>query len=212
MALLSQQIPGFLCPDDQSALTPWNKSGKCFVTDGFGRICYGGNYGTGLTPDAARMEGIVPGSPHIEGVFGYNSKVCFEQIHDGTSNTLLLAELIVGHECTMRGAHSYDEGPVVMVYYGPNDPTPDWTRWCDPQDGTPDADAPCVWVSGFIGETGQGANSLNKVLHTSRSYHPGGVQVALCDGSSRFVSQTIALGVWHALGTPNGGEIINGDF
>jgi hypothetical protein len=123
-----------------------------------------------------------------------------------------LSELIVGGECTIRGAHSYDEGPVFMVYYAPNDPTPDSVRWCDPTDGQPGAPSPCAWASGNVGDLGVGVGSLNKVLHTSRSMHPGGVHIALCDGSSRFVSQTIALDVWRALGTPNGGEVIGKDY
>jgi hypothetical protein len=46
---------------------------------------------------------------------------------------------------------------------------------------------------------------------TSRSYHPGGVQVTLVDGSTRFVSSTIALLTWRALGTRANGEVV-GDY
>jgi prepilin-type N-terminal cleavage/methylation domain-containing protein len=212
VALLRLQIPTFLCPSDPSAQVAWNHAGKCGNPNAFGRISYGGNYGYGLTRDAARMEGIPPSSPHIEGVFGFNSNTRLDRIRDGTSQTLLMSELIPGGECTIRGSHSYDEGPVFMVYYGPNDRTPDLTRWCDPADGMPSADAPCVWVTGFTGETGWAVGSLNKVLHTSRSTHAGGVHVALCDGSARFISQTIALGVWQALGSPKGGEVIGKDW
>ena len=34
----------------------------------------------------------------------------------------------------------------------------------------------------------------------------GGVNTALCDGSVRFVSETIELEVWRALGSTKGGE------
>jgi prepilin-type N-terminal cleavage/methylation domain-containing protein len=43
---------------------------------------------------------------------------------------------------------------------------------------------------------------------TSRSYHPGGVQVLLGDGSSRFVQQTIDGIIWRAYGTVGSGEPI----
>jgi len=43
---------------------------------------------------------------------------------------------------------------------------------------------------------------------TSRSYHPGGVQSLLGDGSVRFVEDTIDGFVWRALGTVGGGEVI----
>ena len=42
---------------------------------------------------------------------------------------------------------------------------------------------------------------------TSRSYHPGGVQVLMADGSSTFVAETIAREVWQALSTRDGGEV-----
>ncbi|MBN2025017.1 MAG: DUF1559 domain-containing protein [Pirellulales bacterium] len=42
---------------------------------------------------------------------------------------------------------------------------------------------------------------------TARSYHAGGVQAALADGSVEFTSQEIEGRVWRALGTVAGGEI-----
>jgi hypothetical protein len=38
------------------------------------------------------------------------------------------------------------------------------------------------------------------------------VNLLLCDGSVRFVSQTISLTTWRALGTIKGGEILGPDF
>jgi prepilin-type N-terminal cleavage/methylation domain-containing protein/prepilin-type processing-associated H-X9-DG protein len=46
---------------------------------------------------------------------------------------------------------------------------------------------------------------------TARSYHPGGVNVLLGDGSARFVKSTIDGMVWRALGTIGGGEIVSSD-
>ena len=43
------------------------------------------------------------------------------------------------------------------------------------------------------------------------SAHTGGVNVLLGDGSVRFVTDTIDLPTWRALGTRNGGEVL-GDF
>ena len=44
---------------------------------------------------------------------------------------------------------------------------------------------------------------------TTRSYHPGGVNVLLLDGSVRFVKSSINLQTWRALGTRAGGEVIS---
>jgi prepilin-type processing-associated H-X9-DG protein len=43
----------------------------------------------------------------------------------------------------------------------------------------------------------------------ARSYHTGGVNVALGDGSVRFVSDTIPLATWRVLGTIAGGEAVD---
>jgi prepilin-type processing-associated H-X9-DG protein len=48
-------------------------------------------------------------------------------------------------------------------------------------------------------------------MNTANSYHPGGVNVGLCDGSVRFVKNSISLVTWNALGSRNGGEVISSD-
>jgi hypothetical protein len=46
---------------------------------------------------------------------------------------------------------------------------------------------------------------------TARSYHPTGVNSLLGDGSVKFLKSSIDGSVWRALGTVAGGEIISGD-
>jgi prepilin-type N-terminal cleavage/methylation domain-containing protein len=46
---------------------------------------------------------------------------------------------------------------------------------------------------------------------TARSYHTGGVNAMLMDGSVRFVNDSISQQTWRALGTRNGGEPV-GDY
>ncbi|MDY0166390.1 MAG: DUF1559 domain-containing protein [Thermoguttaceae bacterium] len=195
------QISGFHCPSDPNTENPFNHDRTCTSLDKeHGRVSYAGNLGIGP------QEGpIIPATsyaarqPHqrIRGVFSYNWGIRFEHISDGTSNTALTGELKVGIGCTMRGVHSYDEGPVYMHDYTPNDPTPDKIRWCGTEDQA-SLDAPCIKIT-----------QQNMEVHTSRSFHPGGVTLGLCDGSVRFVSETISLGVWQAIATPDGGEVID---
>ena len=45
----------------------------------------------------------------------------------------------------------------------------------------------------------------------ARSYHPGGVNTLLGDGSVRFVKSTIDGMVWRSLGTVAGLEVISSD-
>jgi prepilin-type N-terminal cleavage/methylation domain-containing protein/prepilin-type processing-associated H-X9-DG protein len=46
---------------------------------------------------------------------------------------------------------------------------------------------------------------------TSRSYHPGGVNVLFGDGSVRFIKETINGNTWRALGSVSGSEIISAE-
>jgi prepilin-type processing-associated H-X9-DG protein len=50
-----------------------------------------------------------------------------------------------------------------------------------------------------------------RIATTANSQHTNGVNLALCDGSVRFVSNTVNLTTWRALGSVNGGEVA-GDF
>ncbi len=43
---------------------------------------------------------------------------------------------------------------------------------------------------------------------TARGYFEGGVHVAMCDGSVKWVSNDVNLGVWRAYGTRNGKDLV----
>jgi prepilin-type processing-associated H-X9-DG protein len=46
---------------------------------------------------------------------------------------------------------------------------------------------------------------------TATSNHPGGVNVAFCDGSVHFVKDSVSVQTWWALGSRNQGEIVSSD-
>jgi prepilin-type N-terminal cleavage/methylation domain-containing protein/prepilin-type processing-associated H-X9-DG protein len=52
--------------------------------------------------------------------------------------------------------------------------------------------------------------SINDAI-TATSNHPGGVNVAFCDGSVHFVKDSISPQIWWGLGTRNQGEIVSSD-
>ena len=223
LELVGRQIPAFQCPSDPSAAVRWNESGACLQglnppcggTMKVSRMSYGGNYGIG-------KQWASPTTSRVNGVFYPNSNTSIADIRDGTSNTLLISEIVPGGEGMSRGQWSYMEGPVFMVgdfinsgdypnsptIYTPNSATSDLTRWCDSDDGAAGAAAPCLKGSATYG----GTQTIGLDLHASRSVHPDGVTSGLCDGSVRFVSNNITSAVWKALGTPAGGETISGDF
>ncbi len=43
------------------------------------------------------------------------------------------------------------------------------------------------------------------------SYHPGGVNVVFCDGSVKFIKDSINIQTWCAIGTVNGNEVVSAD-
>ena len=99
-----------------------------------------------------------------------------------------------------RGNLTYPENCLFNWNNTPNSPTPDWLRdvLC-----TSTPIAPCI--AKFTAY-----NNRNMIV-TPRSLHAGGVQVLLADGSVRFVTDSIALDTWQALGSPALGEVV-GDF
>jgi hypothetical protein len=40
------------------------------------------------------------------------------------------------------------------------------------------------------------------------SFHPGGCLMSRCDGSVGFISESINMKTWRALGSRNGGEVV----
>lgn len=195
-SLLTGGYPILQCPSDSTVKK--NFMGIASWTKGVSRGSYAGSFGYG-DPTVSNSAGMErPG--HIDGVFFRNAGLSLTQIQDGTSNTLMLAELIPGGNLSLRGAWWYAEGPVFMEQYTPNDSMPDLVRVsrCNPEDQAAGALAPCM---ASLGE-------YYMIVHTARSRHPGGVMTAMCDGSAAFTSDGVSLAVWRALGSPHGGEVV----
>jgi prepilin-type N-terminal cleavage/methylation domain-containing protein/prepilin-type processing-associated H-X9-DG protein len=145
-------------------------------------------------------SGAAAGAPQAP--FGYqNGKpeaTRINQITDGTSNTLLMSEIIVALGDTDFITHgdvfnddTMSASAMFMTRDLPNSGT-DLMYCRNPKQDDPMA--PC--------------KEANPGKASARSRHQGGVNVALCDGSIRFVSNSIDLPTWQALGSMNGGEVI----
>jgi prepilin-type N-terminal cleavage/methylation domain-containing protein/prepilin-type processing-associated H-X9-DG protein len=117
-------------------------------------------------------------------------------ISDGTSNTLLMSETLKAwsHDDNDWRGDIQNDGAVFkfMTITTPNSTAPDVVGWAIPNHD------PLMPVS-----------TAGLQFSAARSRHPGGVNVALCDGSIRFISNSIDLATWQAMGTMNGGEALS---
>lgn len=137
------------------------------------------------------------------GMFFMNSKVKFGDITDGTSNTFLVAEV----QDELKGAPNSNRWPGSDRKYNFSDgsdgnPPTDITEYLVGMEANDPINANIRDVDGYYNNTGEYAGS----------YHTGGAQFVLVDGSVRFISQNINMPTYQALSTRDGGEVINNDF
>jgi prepilin-type processing-associated H-X9-DG protein len=150
-----------------------------------------------------------------DGVFT-QTPLGFRDLTDGSSNTAAFSESILGRGAASTGPTPMDPRREVLEVPGGNDTTP---AACGSGSGTWSGIRGAKWIDGHYGNTlynhyyppnprewDCGNGSHNKALSTARSMHPGGVNVLRCDGSVRFVADTVELNAWRALATRGGGE------
>jgi prepilin-type N-terminal cleavage/methylation domain-containing protein len=125
----------------------------------------------------------------------YPLTTTFADIVDGTSNTVALSETVQGAgELDFRG---YIWSGIECFF----------TTSQSPNTMVADNDVSYV-VTSHIRHPLVSIDSSNYYMRRSaRSWHVGGVNAGLADGSVRFISNQIDLNVWRAAGSTNGGEI-----
>jgi prepilin-type N-terminal cleavage/methylation domain-containing protein/prepilin-type processing-associated H-X9-DG protein len=206
----------FLCPSDpnRSAL-PAGEAGNNYRAS-FG-VSIVNSYGDSDT------QGVNAKMPPPDGGFFVNSRYRMADITDGTSNTAAFSEHIRGdfsNAVSTPDADTYKPGTFPA--------TPD------------EAYAQCQAIDiknlAFQGNSNAGENWMQdshtrtryyhsfppgsrscmfppqRIATTANSGHANGVNLVLFDGSVRFVSYSIDLATWRALGTRNGGEVLGGNW
>jgi prepilin-type processing-associated H-X9-DG protein len=198
---VAQVVPLFFCPSDtQTVVYPGQ----------FGPTNYTGCLGSGANGGTRTLS---------DGIFYNNSKTRIADITDGTSNTAMMSESILGP----GGPAPTDPKQVdVRSYYGSR------------RVNAPVSDAICAAITLFVSDRGAkwADGEVQYCLYDhhyppnaavwdcvafeysykpARSRHTGGVNVLLADGSVRFVTDSVNLVTWQALGSRNGGEVL-GDF
>ena len=191
------------------------------------------------------------------GVFsnGEQGKGTFASVTDGASNTLMLSEVVIGKQPGMSGQDKAISGSAINVFSGSGTPWrpsdclarrgPNGTLTGALQNTSGDTgqgkgrrwgDSTSAYVSFLAilppnGPSCASGNAEHTLMSTAASAHPGGVNVAMCDASVRFVSESINTGdltvlhdqpssnirkytgpsrwgVWGAMGSAAGGESV----
>ncbi|MBQ7815211.1 MAG: DUF1559 domain-containing protein [Thermoguttaceae bacterium] len=229
-------MPGKICPSDPSGS---DSAAQWFP----GRT----NYRASLGDSAIASRYFGPDGKKSRGPFCVNNGSdyrTFASISDGASNTVMFAE--VPTHATTGGSDDKTLNIKTGILTGKN---PQWASTCvgyqDPNDINSFVSSVVTrpwlgrrWCDGMYIYSGVNTilppNSVHCIYSTSdsersivsaASYHSGGVNVCMSDGSVRFVSETIdcgdssannddprdrggksPYGVWGAMGSINGGE------
>jgi prepilin-type N-terminal cleavage/methylation domain-containing protein/prepilin-type processing-associated H-X9-DG protein len=189
LAVVGQVIPSYQCASDTSRVMD-NAQG-----DGGDRK---GNYGVNWGQNTFSQPFT---TPRTKAPFFTNYGAKFSEITDGTSKTLMLMELIqapseAGQTVDRRARIWNPNGGSyqVMTNLAPNATAAD-VSYCA---NRPEIGLPCTAT------TADASCSLG-----SRSRHSGGVTTTFCDGSVRFVEESIDLTVWRAASSINQGEALS---
>ena len=193
-------IPTYTCPSDDNDDPP---PGGAWIGFSHGNVvgCFSadGTYGEPGVPldgcnDGAENPSVASGK---RAIFNINLAHRIRDVADGTSHTVAISEIIAGAPGTgdQRGMWSQDWGCHYEHMHGPNSKRDAVVGWafpggCDPVKHYCDGSAGC-WST---------------IHFAASSYHPGGVNVGLLDGSGTFVNDKIDLAVWQALGSINGSD------
>jgi prepilin-type N-terminal cleavage/methylation domain-containing protein len=209
LTAIARPVPMFLCPSDPDAGNgPVSHAANFDMLDPtlgpltYAVTCYKGNIGSnwgGGPPGSPLWWGTDPqwcnpdprnsdpnttydGCVYGNGVL-YETKttLSFKDILDGSSNTIMIGEALAGKD--YQNAWCHMDNAIATCAYPPNAKSP-----VTGKDYPPDQ-----W--------------WNRYAFTSA--HTGGCQFAMTDGSVRFISNSISLVVFRAMGTRNLGEVVD---
>lgn len=187
----NRRLQAFTCPSDQPN-APFG---------GLTNHNYAANWGNTDYGQTANLNGVLFGqapfgiskNPVDQKFKGRN----FSWVTDGLSNTMIVAEVLQGQGSDLRGFTWWGDASGFTTYLAPNSPLPDRIYTAGYCNNMPRQNLPCA-VSGGSTPT----------MFASRSRHPGGVQVAMADGSARFVTTMVDISIWRAMSTAQGGDVV----
>jgi prepilin-type N-terminal cleavage/methylation domain-containing protein len=189
-------LPQMLCPSDGTRA--YEEEGVANYQQTLANYvgCYGSsNYNSGLPP-----WNVVGGYTGVAGMFVPERAARFAECTDGLSKTAIVGEVITPELWNTWSAVARTQagmGGGYTTYLTPNSSVNDTANRChtDLRGGNKSLCTPCPG-----GEYDWGANVI-----AARSFHPGGVVIALGDASTRFVTDDVDGTVWKVVGGRNDG-------
>jgi len=129
-------------------------------------------------------------------------------IRDGTSNTMMAGE-------STNGVAHYDQGgtgspPRFGPYWGSGTHTAVHGRIDPPSSASAISFLPNAG-SGYLYPASSQFGLKAPYAWVFSSFHPGGVNMLMCDGSVRFIKNSISVYTWWGLSTIAGSEVISAD-
>jgi uncharacterized protein DUF1559 len=203
MHVTRRRIPILTCPADTPNAPIGN--GPIFGggTGGITSHNYAVNYGNTDYNQASYGNATPPVTFQTAPFFrGANRVWALTDITDGTSNTMLVAEVLQGSAQDLRGFTWWGPATFFTTYLPPNSTIPDQMNTGAGANGCknePQANLPCT-----LGP--------NPGILASRSRHVNGVQVVLGDGSVQYISNSIEINIWRALSSIRGNESFTPPF
>ncbi len=174
-------LPGMKCPSDNDVALALGLYAR-------------GNYAANSGMGTLKSQGV--DTTRTNGPFVMNTKTRMSDFTDGTSNTVLVTELLNVPGDDFRGVMHYPEGSLYQHDNSPNSSVPDQFRTglcvSIPR-------APCIGT--------YTAYNNRQILIGARSQHVGGVHSVMGDGVVKFISDNVNLAVWRAASTHNGDEV-----
>ncbi len=205
VAVVGTQLSAVQCPSDSAGENAKHTNNAAlFARGNYAANCGAGNAYSNTDFNLSQERGPFAISN------SYGAKIA--HLTDGTSNTLLVAEIVAGQQAgDVRGAWAYPTGVVISN----SDPSYTAPRIrLRPNGNALDnnfRDRPGRCSASNTDRILRCVAEGNRAVQTSRSKHTGGVQVCLADGSGRFISENIDVGVWLNLLSMADGNVI-GEF
>ncbi|HEY2155463.1 MAG TPA: DUF1559 domain-containing protein [Isosphaeraceae bacterium] len=232
------QIKVYVCPSDPNAGIP-DHNGTSNTNNYYG--CVGTTTTFSMIGSNAPYANLNVKSINMPttGLFAFQASNSIATCIDGTSNTIAFAEAVVGNQnlqakqkrIGLTGVGGLQQYEAFDISANPANAlaalavcATAWNAGNAPDDQRGENWAHgcmCMTLFNTVGTPNFGGDQWNYCsriasgarsdINNADSYHSGGVNVAMADGSVRFVKDSVNLRTWMALGTKGNGEVISSD-